>query len=176
MAPRTGVALLHSEPAGALPLRTAGVAGFVTKLSWRAGEAPRGALLPAAPGLPEGARLRFEETGCGEGVRWLRGEVRALERRTLGEALEAVLRAVMEAAALSGALAEVEVVRGAPPREGAARVLRRLRRDLRAAGFCAQEVPHCWSPVPDDAASWVGTGGREDLVSFLRGHPCWEVL
>ncbi|BBL78905.1 hypothetical protein RxyAA322_07590 [Rubrobacter xylanophilus] len=176
MAPRTGVALLRSEPAGTLPLRAAGVASFVAELSWRAGEAPRGPLLPAVPGLPEGVCLRFEEAGRGEGVRLLRGEVRALERRTLGEGLETVLRAVMEAAALSGALAEVEVVRGEPPREADARTLRRLSRDLLAAGFCAREVPYCWSAVPAGAASWVGTGERGDLAAFLRRHPRWEVL
>lgn len=175
MAPKRGVALLPAEPAGALPLRAAGRCGFVAELSWRTGGAPPEPLLPAPPVLEDGARLRLAEEEAGCGLRLLRGEVLALERGALGAALEAVLRAVMEAAALSGALLEAEVVREEPPREADMRVLGRLRRDLLGAGFAAREMPHSWSPAPGGAA-WVGTGGREDVEAFLREHPLWEVL
>lgn len=168
-----GVALLPSEPAGVLPLRTAGVCGFAAELFWRGGEAPPGPLLPAGPG--GGARLRLLEESEMPGGRRLCGEVWALDRRALAAALEEALRALVTAASLCGALAEVEVVREEEPREADARSLRRLRRDLLSAGFRAREVPHCWSAASGGDV-WVGTRGGEELAAFLRGHPAWEVV
>ena len=113
-----------------------------------------------------------EVKGPEPATRRLVGEVSALTQADLGAALEAVLRALTTAAALTEAILEVGAVRSVPPRVASPRALERLARDLWEAGFSVRFEPS-WTPAPA-AEAYLGVGGRDDLCEFLRSHPSWS--
>ncbi len=161
------------EPAGTVATRTAGVAEFGATLLWdRAEDAPPG---PTLPILPESVRCSAVETDTpGEARREILGEILALTERDLGLALETVLRSLTAAAALSGAVLETRVVRGARPRAVPSTAMQALALDLWDAGFAVRFGPS-WTPSPGGGVA-VGFGGAEaELGRFLGAHPSWEI-
>ncbi len=137
--------------------------------------------MPAHPTLGEWpgastARISVAETQD-PGSSWRRiisGEIRALTQQELGSALDAVLRSVTTAAALTEAVLEVEAVRWATPKVGSASALQALARDLWEAGFPVRFGPS-WTPVPG-ADVCVGVGGtNRDLGDLLSAHPSWRI-
>jgi len=170
-APRS-VALLFDDPAGVIATRTAGVVEFEATLAWRSPEdVPPGSLLPD---LQSAAKCSISEAeNPGTATRSLAGEIRALKPSELGSTLEAVLRAVTAAAALTEAMLEVGAVRTVPPGVPSARALEELARDIWGAGFRVRFGPS-WTPVPG-ADVCVGVGGDGELQEFLRSHPAWSI-
>lgn len=161
------------EPAGTVATRTAGVAEFSATLLWdRHEDAPPA---PTLPTLPGNVRCSVAETDApGEARRELLGEVLALTERDLGRALETVLRSLTAAAALSGAVLETRVVRGARPRAAPSGAVQALALDLWDAGFAVRFGPS-WTPAPGGGVA-VGFGGAEaELGRFFGAHPSWEV-
>ena len=140
-------------------------------LAWRnPDDVPRG---PTLLGPPGAVRCTLSEVkGPEPATRRLVGEVSALTQADLGAALEAVLRALTTAAALTEAILEVGAVRSVPPRVASPRALERLARDLWAAGFSVRFEPS-WTRAPA-AEAYLGVGGRDDLAEFLRSHPSWS--
>jgi len=149
----------------------AGAVEFSAMLAWRnPDDVPRG---PTLLGPPETVRCTLSEVkGPEPATRRLVGEVSALTQADLGAALEAVLRALTTAAALTEAILEVGAVRSVPPRVASPRALERLARDLWEAGFSVRFEPS-WTPAPA-AEAYLGVGGRDDLCEFLRSHPSWS--
>ena len=137
--------------------------------------------MPPSPTLPEWpgtgtARISVAETQDPgpTGRRIISGEIRALSQQELGSALDAVIRGVTTAAALTEAVLEVETVRLAIPKVGSPRALQALARDLRGAGFPVRFGPS-WTPAPG-ADVCVGVGGaNRDLGDFLSTHPSWRI-
>jgi hypothetical protein len=169
---RRPVALLAGEPAGALAPRVAGAVEFRATLAWRSPEdLPRGPTLLEPPGP---ARCTLAETESPEAAtRRLAGEVKALTHTDLGAALEAVLRALTTAAAVTEATLEVGTVRSVPPRVSSPRALAGLARDLWDAGFSVRFEPS-WTPAPK-ADAYLGMDGCDELREFLRSHPSWSL-
>jgi len=149
----------------------------VAKLSWRRPEE-----MPSRPTLPEWpgagtARISVAETQDprSTGRRIIIGEITALTQQELGSALDAVLRSVAKAAALTEAVLEVEAVRRATPKAASPRALQELARDLWEAGFPIRFGPS-WTPAPE-ADVCVGVGGaNRDLGDFLSTHPSWRIV
>ena len=136
--------------------------------------------MPPRPILPEWpgegtARISVAETqDPGSTGRRIVGEIRALTQQELGSALDAVLRGVTTAAALTEAVLEVEAVRCATPKAASARALQELARDLWEAGFPVR-FARSWTPAPG-ADVCVGVGGASrDLEDFLSTHPSWRI-
>ncbi len=151
--------------------RTAGAVEFGATLAWRSPEdvPPRLAL----PELRGAVRCSIAETeGSETTTRCLAGKIRAFTPSELGSALEAALRAVTAAAALTEAMLEVGAVRTVPPGMASARALEELARDLWGAGFRVRFGPS-WTPSPG-ADVCVGVGGDGGLREFLRSHPSWS--
>ena len=154
----------------------AGAVEFRATLAWRSPEdVPRGPTLLEPPGPPGPARCTLTETeGAEPATRRFAGEIKALTQTELGVALEAVLRAVTTAAALTEATLEVRAVRSVPPRVSSSRALEGLAHDLWGAGFSVSFEPS-WAPAPE-AEAYLGVDGRDDLREFLRSHPSWSLV
>jgi hypothetical protein len=138
--------------------------------------------MPSRPTLPEWpgagtARISVAETQDprSTGRLIIIGEITALTQQELGSALDAVLRSVAKAAALTEAVLEVEAVRRATPKAASPRALQELARDLWEAGFPVRFGPS-WTPAPR-ADVCVGVGGaNRDLGDFLSTHPSWRIV
>jgi hypothetical protein len=156
--------------------RTAGLVEFSATLAWQSPEdVPPGPVFGMLTGFEPGTpRCSFAETD--ESYRTQRGvvgEIRAFTERELGAALDAALRAVSVAAALTEAALEVRAVRVASPGVASPRALERLARDLWDAGF-AVRFGRSWDAAPGEEIS-VGIRGAESAFEdFLRGHPLWK--
>ena len=161
------------EPAGTVATRTAGVAEFGATLFWdRAEDAPPG---PTLPTLPECVRCSVVETDApGEARREVLGEVLALTRRDLGQALETVLRSLTAAAALSGAVLETRVVRVAQPEAVPSGVVQALALDLWNAGFGVR-FGLSWTPSQNGGVAVGFRGAEAELKRFFGEHPSWEM-
>lgn len=162
------------EPAGTVATSTAGAIEFGATLLWDRAEdeVPESTPLPA---LPESVRRSIVEIDAsGEARREVLGQILALTRRDLRLALEAVLRSLTVAAALSGAVLETRVVRVAQPRVAPSRVVQALALDLREAGFAVRFSPS-WTPASVRGVA-VGFGGAEaELKRFFEKHQSWEM-
>ena len=156
--------------------RTAGATRFAATLSWRRPEeVPPHPTIPELPGAGT-ARISVaeKEDPGSSGRRIISGEIRALTQQELGSALDAVVRSVMTAAALTEAVLEVEAVRWATPKAASPRALQELARDLWEAGF-AVRFGHSWAPA-QGADVCVGVGGaNRNLGDFLSTHPSWRI-
>lgn len=128
---------------------------------------------PTLPVLPETARCSVVETDDpGESRREILGEILALSEADLGSALEAVLRSLTTAAALSEAVLETRVARVTSVRATPAATLQALALDLREAGFPVRFAPS-WTPVADGGVCLGTEGAEQELKSYLRTHPSW---
>lgn len=149
--------------------RVAGLADFCAVLEWEEAQARPPSCLPA----PDGTfRHDLEETllPCGTRLE-VRGFIRALTG--LEGALERVMRGVADAAAVSGAVLEMRVLREAPPRGFRPDLVQALATDLWRAGFPVRFAP-CWDPVGPGGLALGVRGEEEGLREFLREHPDWS--
>lgn len=150
---------------------------FKATLNWRnAEEIPDNHIIPDIYGLDTcGVRSTLREAGDAErALRCVSGEILAMTDEDLGAALDAVLRAVGDLAALSEAVLETRAVRLAPPREVPGRLVERLGRDLSSAGFEVSYAP-AWSAT-NGADLGVGSDGmRAELEDFLACGTGWRV-
>ncbi len=163
---------MPGEPAGLLATRTAGEISLSAAFAWRSlQDVPTGPLIPDLDGL---ARYALQEThDPPSATRRVTGAVTALTPTDLGAGLEAILRALSAAAALTDATLELDAARTADPRVPDPRSLESLAVDLWEAGFPVTFGPS-WSPGTD-ARVHVGIGGMEGKIGeFLLEHPAWE--
>lgn len=162
---------LTADPAGTVATRFAGVADFRATLWWDEAPSRVPGCLPL-PGASFKQDLGQSASPCGTRVE-VRGTVRALTKEDLGGALDLTMRAVGEAAAVSGAVLEMRALMRAAPRAADPWLAQRLAMDLREAGFGVRFAP-CWEPV-DQGAVAVGTGeGDPELLGFLGRHDLWR--
>ncbi len=162
------------EPAGTVATSTAGAVEFGATLLWDRAEdeLPQSTTLPA---LPENVRRSIVEIDApAEARREVLGEIVALTQHDLRLALEAVLRSLTVAAALSEAVLETRLVRVAQPRVAPSRVVQELALDLWEAGFAVRFGPS-WTPASVRGVA-VGFGGAEaELKRFFGEHQSWEI-
>ncbi len=173
LAARRPVALLPGEPSGLLVTRTAGEISLSAAFAWRSPQdVPKGPLVPDLNGL---ARYYLQEPhDAPPATRRVTGAVRALTPTDLGAGLEALLRALSAAAALTEAALELDAARTAEPWMPHPRSLERLAVDLWDAGFPVTFGPS-WSPGTADHVH-VGIGDMEGRIrEFLTEHPAWEL-
>lgn len=141
----------------------------------RPGDAPPSALELHTP--PPGARLRLLgwETEPASSECRFSCEVRALRAGTLAAALDGLLRALTNHAALADAVLEARYVRLAEPVAHPAPLVEGLARDLWSAGFPVSFGPS-WTVAPAGGVA-VGVGDLEGpFEGFLREHPAWCVM
>ena len=103
----------------------------------------------------------------------VRGGVMALTERGLAGALERVLRTVSDAAAVSGAVLEMRVLRESAPRGFRPDLVQALATDLWRAGFPVRLAP-CWDAVGTEGLALGAGDGDEGVREFLRDHPVWS--
>ena len=167
-AARSLAVALTGDLAGTVATRAAGLADFRAVLEWD--EAP--GRLPSCLPAPDGAfrhDLREAPSPCGRRLE-VRGSIRAMAG--LGGAIEGVMRRVAGAAAVSGAVLEMRVLREAPPRPFPPDLVQALATDLWRAGFRVRLAP-CWEPVGPAGLALGARGGEDDVRAFLREHPEW---
>ena len=116
---------------------------------------------------------RAETDEPGSATRYIVGEIRAFTQQELGSALEAVLRSVTTAAALTEAVLALEAVRSVTPKAPSPHALQELARDLWEEGFPVRFAPS-WRLAPQ-ADACVGAGTNRDLGAFLSRHPSWRI-
>ena len=161
---------LTGQPAGTVATRVAGLVDFRATLEWEAPEGRPPSCLPA----PEGpCRHDLSETlsPCGTRLE-VRGGIRALTGSSLARALDDVLRRVADAAAVSGAVLEMRVLREAPPRPVKPDHVQALAADLWRAGFGVRFAP-CWEAVGPDRPVLGARGNEVAIREFLGDHPRW---
>ena len=83
------------------------------------------------------------------------------------------MRGVSDAAAVSGAVLEMRVVRESAPRGFRPDLVQALAVDLWRAGFPVRLGP-CWDALGVEGLALGSGGGEEDLREFLRDHPVWS--
>lgn len=179
VAPKTAptVALLPEVPACTISTHTAGAVEFTASLTWRNQEDMSNNHIIQSISALDGFRVRstLRETGDLERVtRNVSGEILAMTEEDLGFALDAVLRAVGDVAALSEAVMETRAVRLASPREVPAWLVKRLGRDLSKAGFEVDSVP-VWTAANGVDVCVGADGIREDLEYCLTHGSAWRV-
>ncbi len=162
---------LTGQPAGTVATRAAGLADFRAVLEWDAADHRPASCLPAPGGF---FRQDLVEvlSPCGTQLE-VRGGITALTERGLAGAVECVMRGVSDAAAVSGAVLEMRVVRESAPRGFRPDLVQALAVDLWRAGFPVRLAP-CWDAVGAEGLA-LGTGGRDEGVrEFLRDHLVWS--
>jgi len=162
---------LTGQPAGTVATRVAGLADFRASLEWDAADARPPSCLPAA-----GRFFRHDlaewPSPCGTRLE-VGGSIRAMTERGLSLALDEVMRRVADAAAVSGAVLEMRVLREAPPRCVDPDHAQALAADLWRAGFGVRLAP-CWDVVGTEGLV-LGARGEEGAIrEFLRDHPRWS--
>jgi hypothetical protein len=162
---------LTGQPAGTVATRAAGVADFHAVLEWD-GVGHRPAMCLTAHEKFLRQDLAETLSPCGTRLE-VRGGIRALTERGLAGAVERVMRSVSGAAAVSGAVLEMRVMRGASPRGFSPDLVQALAVDLWRAGFPVRLAP-CWDAVGPEGLALGARGGDEDLREFLRDHPVWS--
>jgi hypothetical protein len=162
---------LTGQPAGTVATRAAGLTDFRAVLEWEAADHRPASCLPA-PGDFFRQDLVEVLSPCGTQLE-VRGGITALTERGLAGAVERVMRGVSDAAAVSGAVLEMRVVRESAPRGFRPDLVQALAVDLWRAGFPVRLAP-CWDAVGAEGLA-LGTGGRDEgLREFLRDHPVWS--
>ena len=152
--------------------RAAGLVDLRAVLEWEGAAPQRPPSCLPAPDGPFRHDLVETLSPCGTRLE-VRGGIAALTGQALGGALERVMRRVSDAAAVSGAVLEMRVLRVAPPRRFRPDLVQALATDLWRAGFGVRLAP-CWEPVVP-AGLALGVGGEEEgLRGFLRDHPGWS--
>ena len=163
---------LTGQPAGTVATRVAGLLDFRAELEWEAADVRPPSCLPA-PGRIFRHDLAETPSSCGTRLE-VRGSIRAMTGRGLAHALDEVMRRVADAAAVSGAVLEMRVLREAPPRSIDPDHVQALATDLWRAGFGVRLAP-CWEAVGPDGPALGVLGEEEAVREFLGDHPCWNV-
>ena len=162
---------LTAHTAGTIATRAAGLADFRALLQFE--EAP--ASLPSCLPLPDDSfrhALVEEISPCGTRLE-VRGRILALTANDLAGAMERVMRRVADAAAISGAVLEMRVLREQSPRSAPPDLVEALAVDLWRAGFRVGFAP-CWEPAGPDGLALGASGAEKGLRGFLREHPVWR--
>jgi hypothetical protein len=162
---------LTGQPAGTVATRVAGLVNFRAVLEWDAVGGSPASCLPA-PGDFYRQDLTEMLSPCGTRLE-VRGGIRALTERGLAGAVERVMRRVSDAAAVSGAVLEMRVIRGTPPRGLQPDLVQALATDLWRAGFPVRLAP-CWDAVGPEGLALGARGEDEGLREFLRDHSVWN--
>jgi len=162
---------LTGQPAGTVATRVAGIVGFRAALEWETPGACPPSCLPASRSF---YRHDLLETSSPCGTRLeVGGSLRALTERGLAAALEDVMRRVADAAAVSGSVLEMRVLREVPPRCVEPDHAQALATDLWRAGFSVRLAP-CWDAVGPDGLALGARGEEGALREFLGDHSCWS--
>lgn len=164
---------LTGQPAGTVATRVAGLVDFRATLEWEAPEGRPPTCLPAPEG-PYRHKLSETRSPCGTRLE-VGGGVMALTERRLACALDGVMRRVVNAAAVSGAVLEMRVLREAPPRSVDPDHVQALAADLWRAGFGVRFAP-CWEAVGPEGMVLGARGEEEAIREFLGDHPRWGAL
>jgi hypothetical protein len=162
---------LTGQPAGTVATRAAGLADFRAVLEWDAADHRPASCLPAPGGFFRQDLVQVLSP-CGTQLE-VRGGITALTERGLAGAVERVMRVVSDAAAVSGAVLEMRVVRESAPRGFRPDLVQALAVDLWRAGFPVRLAP-CWDAVGAEGLALGTGGGDEGLREFLRDHPVWS--
>jgi len=162
---------LTGQPAGTVATRAAGLADFRAVLEWDAADHRPASCLPAPGGFFRQDLVEVVSP-CGTQLE-VRGGITALTERGLAGAVERVMRGVSDAAAVSGAVLEMRVVRESAPRGFRPDLVQALAVDLWRAGFPVRLAP-CWDAVGAEGLALGTGGGDEGLREFLRDHPVWS--
>ena len=129
--------------------------------------------MPQEPTLrisPPGARCTVVETDDpAENRREILGEILSLSEADLGSALEAVLRSLATAAALSDAVLQTRATRVAPVRAAPAATLQTLALSVREAG-CPVRFAPTWTPLGEGEIGLGICGAERELRGFLEEH------
>jgi hypothetical protein len=166
------------DPAGTVATRSAGLIEFSATLSFgSAEEAPEEPTLRTT--LPAGVRANarcyvVETDDADENRREILGEILALTEADLGSALEAVLRELTIAAALSDAVLETRAARVAPVLPAPAAALQALALDVRDAGFPVRFAP-TWTALEKGEIGLGTDGAEQELRSFLERHQAYRI-
>jgi hypothetical protein len=146
---------LTGQPAGTVATRAAGLADFRAVLEWDAADHRPASCLPAPGGFFRQDLVQVLSP-CGTQLE-VRGGITALTERGLAGAVERVMRVVSGAAAVSGAVLEMRVVRESASGPTSCR---------RWPSTCGGPVSRCaWHPAgmpwaPKDWPSGPGVGAR----------------
>ena len=161
---------LTGLPAGTVATRVAGLVDFRATLEWETAQERPLSCLP----VPEGpCRHDLLETHSPCGTRMeVHGGIMALTEGGLAWALDDVMRRVADAAAVSGAVLEMRVLREAPPRPVNPDHVQALAADLWRAGFGVRFAP-CWEAVGPDRPVLGARGNEVAIREFLGDHPRW---
>ena len=162
---------LTGLPAGTVATRVAGLVGFRATLEWEAAEVRPPSCLPE-PEAPYRHDLGETHSPCGTRME-VRGGIRALSEGGLAWALDDVMRRVADAAAVSGAVLEMRVLRETPPRCFDPDLVQALAADLWLAGFAVRFAP-CWDSVGPEGLALGFRGDEGAIREFLGGHPRWD--
>ena len=162
---------LTGQPAGTVATRAAGLADFRAVLEWEAADHRPASCLPAPGGFFRQDLVEVVSP-CGTQLE-VRGGITALTERGLARAVERVMRGVSDAAAVSGAVLEMRVVRESAPRGFRPDLVQALAVNLWRAGFPVRLAP-CWDAVGVEGLALGTGGGDEGLREFLRDHPVWS--
>ena len=158
-------------PAGTVATRVAGLVGFRATLDWEVADGRPPSCLPE-PERPYRHDLQETHSPCGTRME-VRGGIRALSEGGLAWAMDDVMRRVADAAAVSGAVLEMRVLREAPPRCVDPDLVQALAADLWRAGFAVRFAP-CWGAVDPEGLA-LGFRGEEGAIrEFLGEHPRWD--
>lgn len=132
------------------------------------------------------ARAHISQREGESGELMVEGEIVAFDLECMGRAMEAVMRRISEAAALSDAVLEMRVAREAEPKSAREADVRGLMRELSEAGFPVRAdvlwTPAPWTPAPWTPAPggdvWLGIGGdgAEALRAFVEESTVWRAL
>ncbi len=161
---------LTGQPAGTVATRVAGLVDFRATLEWEAPEGRPPSCLPE----PEGScrhDLSERLSPCGTRLE-VRGGIRALMEGSLARALDGVMRRVADAAAVSGAVLEMRVLREAPPRSVNPDDVQALAADLWRSGFAVRFEP-CWEAVGPEGPVLGAQGNEWAIREFLGAHSRW---
>ena len=151
--------------------RVAGLVGFRATLDWEIAEGRPPSCLPD-PEVPYRHDLQETRSPCGTWME-VRGGIRALSEGGLAWALDDVMRRVADAAAVSGAVLEMRVLRETPPRCADPDLVQALAADLWRAGFAVRFAP-CWDSVGPEGLALGFRGDEGAIREFLGGHPRWD--
>lgn len=162
---------LTGQPAGTVATRVAGLVGFRATLDWEIAEGRPPSCLPE-PEVPYRHDLQEMHSPCGTWM-GMRGGIRALSEGGLAWALDDVMRRVADAAAVSGAVLEMRVLRETPPRCFDPDLVQALAADLWRAGFAVRFAP-CWDSVGPEGLALGFRGDEGAIREFLGGHPRWD--
>lgn len=163
------VGLLHGEPAGMIPTRTAGAVAIEATLEWPPGEGgvSVGGLLPTIDRDTIVGSLR---ESAGVGVSNITGTLRSFDDDDLCSVVDDALRAMASAATVHEAVLRTRALRISRVSCPTAGLVQTLSRHLWDAGLRAR-FGASWSPAIPGADVMLGClNARKEIVEALTGY------